>query len=83
MVGVDSSAPALELAAANAAANGVSPRVTFVRSDVEGWMREEAHVGGGAGTYDVVILDPPKLAPSRNSLPRATRKYLTLNKAAM
>jgi len=33
--------------------------------------------------YDVIILDPPKLAPSLSSLPRATRKYHSLNTAAL
>lgn len=33
--------------------------------------------------YDLVILDPPKLAPNRKSLPRAKLKYQRLNQAAM
>lgn len=35
------------------------------------------------GAYDVVICDPPKLAPSFKDLPRATRKYKQLNANAM
>jgi 23S rRNA G2069 N7-methylase RlmK/C1962 C5-methylase RlmI len=31
----------------------------------------------------VVVLDPPKLAPSRKALPRALPKYTRLNQAAM
>ncbi len=33
--------------------------------------------------YDIVVLDPPKLAPSRASLARATTKYSALNSLAM
>lgn len=35
------------------------------------------------GPWDVVILDPPKLAPSAGHLERALRKYAALNEAAM
>ena len=37
----------------------------------------------GAQTWDVVVLDPPKLAPNRKALPRAAGKYKRLNTAAM
>ena len=33
--------------------------------------------------WDIIILDPPKLAPNRKALPRATGKYQRLNTAAM
>lgn len=33
--------------------------------------------------WDLVVLDPPKLAPNRKSLERATRKYRRLNSLAM
>jgi 23S rRNA G2069 N7-methylase RlmK/C1962 C5-methylase RlmI len=33
--------------------------------------------------FDVVILDPPKLAPSKSVLDRATTKYIKINAAAM
>lgn len=35
--------------------------------------------------YDVIILDPPKLAPSRrpSAFAKAERKYMALNEAAM
>uniref|UniRef100_A0A7S4K494 S-adenosylmethionine-dependent methyltransferase domain-containing protein n=1 Tax=Odontella aurita TaxID=265563 RepID=A0A7S4K494_9STRA len=32
--------------------------------------------------WDVVVLDPPKLAPSASSLDRASRKYRSLNRDA-
>jgi len=33
--------------------------------------------------FDVVVLDPPKLAPSVKALQRASRKYHSLNRDAM
>ena len=33
--------------------------------------------------WDLVVLDPPKLAPNRRALVKATRKYQQLNTAAM
>lgn len=41
-------------------------------------MEEQQH-----GQWDVVVLDPPKLAPSKKVLPQATQKYMKLNAAAM
>ena len=39
--------------------------------------------GGVQEEFDVVICDPPKLAPSVKDLPRALRKYRALNAGAM
>ena len=39
--------------------------------------------GGLQEQYDVVVCDPPKLAPSVKDLSRATRKYRELNGGAM
>lgn len=33
--------------------------------------------------WDIVVLDPPKLAPNRKVLERATGKYRALNEAAI
>ena len=70
--GVDSSASALELARSNAELNGISQSVcTFERADVAPFMREAAAAGK---LWDFIVLDPPKLAPNRKSLPRAAAK---------
>jgi 23S rRNA G2069 N7-methylase RlmK/C1962 C5-methylase RlmI len=34
-------------------------------------------------SWDVIVLDPPKLAPSKKVLAKATNKYMSLNMAAM
>lgn len=82
VVGVDSSQPALDIAKRNAARNGVEANCTFVKAEAFKhleWLLEEGH----AGTYDVIVLDPPKLAPNAKSLTRALPKYVGLNKRAM
>lgn len=33
--------------------------------------------------YDLVVLDPPKLAPNKKALARATSRYRRLNQAAL
>ena len=62
--GVDSSEAALELARANAQRNGVAGVCQFVRGDVADFTRAAA-----PQAWDIVVLDPPKLAPSRKVPP--------------
>ena len=82
VTGVDSSAAALALARDNAALNGLSPeQCSFVEADALDYMRDELAAGRGA-SYDIVVLDPPKLAPSRDALARAAGRYRRLNAAA-
>lgn len=55
-------------------------RCTFVASGIERFM-EEAYQQGRQ--WDMVILDPPKLAPNKKVLNRARGKYEALNEAAI
>eukprot|EP00892_Ulva_mutabilis_P011784 jgi/Ulvmu1/8979/UM005_0070.1 len=80
VVGVDSSESVVEVAQRNAELNGVSDRCKFVASGIEKFM-EEAHRQGQQ--WDVVVLDPPKLAPNKKVLNRAMGKYKALNEAAI
>lgn len=64
---VDSSALALEVAALNAADNGLAHKVQFERADAIDALNHAGRQGGA----DLVICDPPKVAPSRNSKKRA------------
>jgi 23S rRNA (cytosine1962-C5)-methyltransferase len=79
-VGVDVSATALELAAANADRNAVGDRLSTRKSDAFAWLAGEAEEGR---TYDVVVLDPPRFARSRRGVPAAVRAYQRLNAAAL
>ena len=65
VVAVDTSGPALQVAARSAAENGLSERIRFVEADAQQQLAREP------GGYDVVVCDPPKLAPGRASRSRA------------
>jgi 23S rRNA (cytosine1962-C5)-methyltransferase len=75
---VDSSANALEVAAECALANRLSERVGFERGDA----LEALNQAGRRGGYDLVICDPPKLAPSRAARGRALDSMRKLSSAA-
>lgn len=76
-VGVESSAPALELADSNAKLNGwQSSQFSFLKDDITKYMQQQISEGV---LWDIVVLDPPKLAPNRKSLNRAMVKYRKLN----
>lgn len=79
---VDISADALETAAANAAQNGLSDKVEYVRADVFEYLRSLA-VGRGATPYDFIILDPPAFTKSRDTLRNAIKGYREINTLAM
>ena len=77
---IDSSAPALELAAANVALNGfAASRVSFMDADVNASLRQFAAEGK---TFDAIVLDPPKLAPTVAHAERAARAYKDINRLA-
>ena len=80
VVGVDVSPGALELARANAAANGVEERHSVIRSDAFGWLGERAEEGR---RFDMIVLDPPRFARSRRGVPEALNAYRRLNGLAL
>ncbi len=77
-VGVDLDAGILEIARANAAANGVA--VNFEQADIFDWVR--AAVARGE-RYDAVVLDPPKLTRDRSKVMDALKKYFAMNRATL
>jgi 23S rRNA (cytosine1962-C5)-methyltransferase len=64
---VDNSALAVEVGAECAAANGLADKIRFERGEAQEAL---AHAGRQGGV-DLVICDPPKLAPSRQARARA------------
>jgi 23S rRNA (cytosine1962-C5)-methyltransferase len=64
---IDSSALALEVGAECARLNGLGDKVAFERADAHEAL---AHAGRKGG-YDLVVCDPPKLAPGRSARGRA------------
>jgi 23S rRNA (cytosine1962-C5)-methyltransferase len=70
VLAVDSSSPAVERARENAALNGVDLLVCE-HADAPGMLRK-------CRDYDLVILDPPKLATTRAHVRKALRHYAGL-----
>jgi 23S rRNA (cytosine1962-C5)-methyltransferase len=75
---VDSSASALELAAANAARNGA--KLVTRKGDAFDVLEEFAKQGA---RFDVVIVDPPAFAKRKKDLPKALAAYKRLNQLAL
>lgn len=60
---MDSSSPALEIAKENIVLNNLDPsKISFLRQDATDFMKGAVSKGD---LWDIVILDPPKLAPRR------------------
>lgn len=76
VVGVDSSAQALELARRNAERNGYGDAARFVEANAFDFLRE---MDRAEERYDVVILDPPAFAKSKNHFEAARRGYKEVN----
>jgi len=79
VVAVDLDEAAIALARENAKLCGAQ-RVEFQHADVFDALRE---VVASRRRFDVVVLDPPKLAASTFELARATTKYVDLNELGM
>ncbi len=78
---VDSSGLAIETLKENILLNNFKEaNVTTFTSDVNKQLRKFKEDGE---LFDVIVLDPPKYAPSRSSLDKATRAYKDLNRLAM
>ncbi len=77
---VDSSAPALERACAHVALNGFdASRHTALDADVNQFLRQQMAAGA---TFDAIVLDPPKFAPTASHAERAARAYKDINRLA-
>jgi 23S rRNA (cytosine1962-C5)-methyltransferase len=74
---IDSSSSALDLARRTFALNGLdSPAVEYVEGDVFSALRGYRAQGR---RFDVVVLDPPKLAHSQREVKHAARAYKDVN----
>ncbi len=78
---VDSSALAIETLKENIQLNKLdSTKHTAIQSDVNKQLRALREQGE---KFDIVVLDPPKYAPSRSALDKAARAYKDLNRMGM
>ncbi len=72
VVAIDESAAAIEVGAECAAMNGVADKVRFVKEDARRALAD-AHA-----SFDLVIADPPRLAPTRGAREQALLAYTKL-----
>ena len=74
---LESSAPALDVARENLAANALdAAKLEFVQADVFAHLRTLRDRGA---RFDMVILDPPKFAPTAAQAKNAARAYKDIN----
>lgn len=78
VLSIDSSGPALVQARANLVLNPQLPaeRAEWLEADVFAALREFRRDGR---TFDLIVLDPPKFAPSAAHADRAARAYKDIN----
>lgn len=78
VLSIDSSGPALAQARANLALNPQLPaeRAEWLEADVFQALRDFRKAGR---TFDLIVLDPPKFAPSAAHAERAARAYKDIN----
>jgi 23S rRNA (cytosine1962-C5)-methyltransferase len=69
VVGCDESALALEVAASCARLNGLDGKVSFQRADARSLLAD------AKSTFDLVLLDPPRLASTRGGKENALAQY--------
>jgi 23S rRNA (cytosine1962-C5)-methyltransferase len=78
VVAVDESALVAEVAAETARRNGVASTIEVRKADALAALEHAANEGG----YDLVLCDPPKLAPSRGKRDAALAAYRRLARSA-
>ncbi len=77
VLALESSAPALEVARENLAANPIDPaRIDFRQADVFAHLRQLRDRGE---RFDLVVVDPPKFAPTAAQAKNAARAYKDVN----
>jgi 23S rRNA (cytosine1962-C5)-methyltransferase len=81
VVSIDSSAPALALAKRNLARNAFDAhKVEWLEADVFGALRG---LQRESRQFDLIVLDPPKFAPTPKDATRAARGYKDVNLNAL
>lgn len=80
VLAVDVSEAALNLARTNAELNGLSGCIRFEKSDA---FKKLEGLRDARERFDVVVLDPPKLARHARGVDEALRGYHSLNRLAM
>lgn len=77
VLSIDSSGPSLQMAARNVELNGLdNARAEWLEADVFQALRK---LRDQARSFDLVILDPPKFAPTAHHAEKAARAYKDIN----
>lgn len=77
VLGLDSSAQAIERCRRNAELNSLQGIAEFAEEEVFAWLEREANAGA---QWDMVILDPPAFTKSRKQIHAAKRGYEKINR---
>lgn len=77
-LGIDTSAPAIEACRRNAHDNALADRCSFEEANIFDWFTAHRE-----RTFDLIILDPPPFARSKDALAGALRGYKELNLRAL
>ncbi len=78
---IDSSGQALQMAKLNTKTNGLPEEKTeWIEADVFASLRKFRDQGRN---FDLIILDPPKFAPTKQNVEKASRAYKDINLLAM
>ncbi len=81
VLSIDSSGPALEMARRHAQLNGLdSDKAQWLEGDVFQLLRKQRDA---RGEFDLIILDPPKFAPTAAHAEKAARAYKDINLLAL
>lgn len=81
IVAIDESEEALQLLSSNCRLNGIEPdTIHLEKGDVFKLLRS---MRDSSRSYDLIILDPPKFAPTISHVQRAARGYKDINLLAM
>jgi 23S rRNA (cytosine1962-C5)-methyltransferase len=81
VIALESSPVALEVARENVAANALdASRFEFLQADV---FRHLRVLRDGGRAYDLIVLDPPKFAPTAAQAKNAARAYKDINLLAL
>ncbi|MEO7761396.1 MAG: class I SAM-dependent rRNA methyltransferase [Casimicrobiaceae bacterium] len=81
VLAIDSSAVAIQSAERNAHLNGFTPgRTSFIEADAFSHLRL---LRDQARSFDLIVLDPPKFAPTVKHVERAARAYKDINLLAL
>ena len=78
---IDSSGQALQMAKLNTKTNGLpAAKTEWLEADVFKSLRKFREQGRN---FDLIILDPPKFAPTKQNVEKASRAYKDINLLAM